>query len=91
MVKLLFCFRHPTFNSSCPLGKLERTELEQACYIACPEKCAEELCPKLNVYLSLGQVTQIPTCPTDKMTCLRQVDSVFFTPWGLIAGPRCLL
>ena len=37
---------------------------EQVCYIACPEKCAEELCAK-------GLLIQgTHTCPTEKITCL---------------------
>ena len=41
--KRLFSFPCPTFNSTCPLSKLERTE---SYIIPCPEKCTEELCPK---------------------------------------------
>ena len=52
---------------------------EQACYITCPEKCAESYI--LNVYLSFGRVnTNSCTCLTDKITCLGWVDKVFFAP-----------
>ena len=35
---------------------------EQACYIACPEKCAEELCPKclLVLWMSKHKLTLVP-------------------------------
>ena len=38
---------------------------EQAWFIACPETCAEKLCPNC-LLKSFGQVTQTHTCPTDK-------------------------
>ena len=55
--KRVFSFLSQTFSSTCPLGKLERTES-----IACPEKCAEELCPKclLVLWMSKHELTLVP-------------------------------
>ena len=44
---------------------------EQVCYIVCPEKCAEELCPK-----SKHELTFVL-----RPKYLGRVDTVFFAPW----------
>ena len=45
---------------------------EQVRYITSPEKCTEELCPKCLL------VQRTHTCPTEKVICLEQVNSIFF-------------
>ena len=54
-------FTCPTFNSTCPLGKLERAERESVLYC---------LCIGIMSFCTLGQENINPSCPTDKITCL---------------------
>ena len=42
------------------------------------KKCAEELCPKCLLVLWMTLETQTHTCPTDKITCLGRVGTMFF-------------
>ena len=41
------------------------------------KKCAEELCPKCLLVLWMTK-HKTHTCPTDKITCLGRVGTVFF-------------
>ena len=53
--KWVFCLPCPTFNSILVLWASWKELKEQACYIACPEKCADELCPNFFLVLWMSK------------------------------------
>ena len=55
-------------RSSCPLGKLERTERTSVLY-----HLSKNACPK-------DKQTGTHTCPTDRIPCLGRVDTMYFAP-----------
>ena len=76
-VSLLLSLSH----SNCPLGELKRTE-RTSVFISLAQKKAQRN-SALHFYLSAGQVhtgqvKPTQTCPTDKITDLGRVETVFF-------------
>ena len=79
----VFCFPCPTFISTCPSGKLARTD-GTVCYITCAEKkCAEELCAKgLLVWVNMNSHLS-----HRENNLSRTSNSIFFAPCNVPINP----